>query len=347
MLLLLLAVLGGTASLFVSYVSVSALNVINPAGNALAFGTGPSVLPASWRLSGLTLLALNSIRVDSSALLFTFATVTLAAMLFGLAPAWQAARTDVSDALKKTDDQANGLRFRGKAILVVVEIALAFILLTGAGLAIKSLSRLMSTPIGINAENVLTVRLGIPTEAANPERIIGFFEQLEERVAVQAGVVSAALGSCHALAGFCGSTIIWFRDRPEVPRGTEPSIGTLRVSPSYFATMKIPLIRGRLFTKTDRRDAPKVVVISETTAHVVRHEVRRAAALISAGMVLGVSGALAATQILEGSLYEVRPHDPQTYVVIAVLLAGVALLASYVPARRASVVDPAITLRTQ
>src|SRR5262249_39695225 len=123
---LLLAGLVGTTSLFVSYVSVSAVNVINPSCSALAFGTGPSVLPASWRLSGLTLLALNSIRVDSSALLFTFATVTLAAMLFGLAPAWQAARTDVSDALKKTDDQANGLRFRGKAILVVVEIALAF-----------------------------------------------------------------------------------------------------------------------------------------------------------------------------------------------------------------------------
>src|SRR5262249_42915624 len=89
------------------------------------------------------------------------------------------------------------------------------------------------------------------------------------------------------------------------------------------------------------------VALGARSQDVVRHEVRRAAALISAGMVLGVSGALAATQILEGSLYEVRPHDPQTYVVIAVLLAGVALLASYVPARRASVVDPAITLRTQ
>jgi len=348
---------------------------------------------------------------------------------------------------------------------------------------------------------VLTLRLGIPPGTANPERTISFFEQLEERVAAQSGVVSASLGTCHALAGFCGSTVIWFRDRPEVPRGTEPTIGVLRVSPSYFATMKVPLVRGRLFTKADRGDAPKVVVISETTARhffpgedpigkpiglgingfgqraeiigivgdvrhglpdqpagldgyvslmqaplsnvylfartvdnplalvasvrqqvaalnpslpiydvrtmadrvgnsaararfsaillgifatiamalaavgiygvmsytvrqrtreigirvalgarsqdVVRHEVYRAAVLIFAGTLLGLAGALAATQVLETSLYEVRPHDPQTFVVIVVLLAGVALLASYVPARRATIVDPAITLRTE
>jgi putative ABC transport system permease protein len=496
---MLLAFVGGAASLLVSYVSVSALNVINPAGNA--FGFGPSALPASWRLSGLTLLALNSIHLDGRALLFTFVLATLTGMLFGLAPAWQAARTEVSDALKKSHDHASMLQLRGKAILVVAEIALAFILLTGAGLVIKSLARLTSTPIGINAENVLTLRLGIPPGTANPERTISFFEQLEERVSSQSGVVSAALGTCHALAGFCGSAIVRFPDRPAVPAGTEPTVGTLRVSPSYFDTMKVPLVRGRVFTKADRGDTPKVVVISETTARrffpgedpigkpiglgingfgqraeivgivgdvrhgqldqppgpdayvsllqaplsnvylfartadnpsasipavrqqvadlnpdlpiydvrtmadrvsnaaararfvaillgifatiavalaaigiygvmsyavrqqtreigirvalgarsqdVVRHEIYRAAVLIFAGTVVGLASALAATQVLETSLYEVKPHDPQTYIVITVLLAGVALLASYVPARRATLVDPAITLRTE
>jgi hypothetical protein len=132
-------------------------------------------------------------------------------MLFGLAPAWQAARTEVSDALKKSDDRADGLRLRGRAFLVVAEIALAFVLLTSAGLAIKSLSRLTSIPIGINPENMLTLRLGIPPGAARTvaaaraesDARISFFEQLEERVAAQAGVVSAGLGTCHALAGRC------------------------------------------------------------------------------------------------------------------------------------------------
>jgi len=500
---MLLALVGGAASVVVSYLGVSALNVINPAGNALGFGAGPSALPASWRLSGLTLLALNSIHVDSRALLFTFVIATLTGMLFGLAPAWQASRAELSDALKKSHEHLSVLHVRGKAVLVVVEIALAFVLLTGAGLAIKSLGKLTSTPIGIDAENVLTLRLGLPSPmgAASPESTINFFEQLQERVTAQSGVVSAGLATCHALAGFCGSTVVWLRDRPEVPRGTEPAIEVVRVSPSYFATMKLPLIGGRLFTKADRPGTPKVVIITATTAQryfpgedpigkhiglgingfaqraeiigivgdvrhgqpdqppvpdayvsllqapqsnvylfartannpiaslpairqqvaalnrdlpiydvrtmanrvsdaagrarfnaillgifaaiaialaaigiygvisyavrqrtreigirvalgarsqdVVRHEVRRAAALIFSGTFLGLAGALAATRVLATTLYEVKPHDPQTYLVTAVLLAGIALLASYVPARRASVVDPAITLRTE
>src|SRR5262249_23736742 len=88
------------------------------------------------------------------------------------------------------------------------------------------------------------------------------------------------------------------------------------------------------------------VALGARSQDVVRHEVRRAAVLIFGGTFVGLLGALAATQVLENLLYEVKPHDPQTYVVIAILLAAVGLLASYLPARRASVVDPAITLRT-
>ena len=497
---LLLATMGGVASVAVSFLGVYALNGIKPT-SALGLGAGPSVLPAGWRLSELTLLTLSTIQLDLRALVFTFALATLAALLFGLAPAWQAARTEVWDALKKTDDRTVGLRFRAKSSLVVAEIALAFILLIGAGLAIKSLAKLMSAPVGIDPENVLTSRLGVPPEASSPERIVSFLQQLVERVAAQAGVTSVAAGTCHPLAGFCGNTILWLRDRPEVPRGTEPLVATLRVTPSYFSTVKLPLIRGRLFTTADRRDGPKVVVINETTAKryfpgedpigkpiglgvngfgqraeiigivadvrygqadqppgldvyvsllqapqsnlilfartttnptaltpllrqqlaalnpnttmydvqtmesrfsnatasarfnaillgvfaaiamtlaavgiygvmsymmrqrtreigirvalgarhqdVIRHEVRRAAVLIFAGTALGLAGALAATRVLATSLYEVKPHDPQTYVVIAVLLAGIALVASYIPARRATAVDPAITLRVE
>ena len=88
-------------------------------------------------------------------------------------------------------------------------------------------------------------------------------------------------------------------------------------------------------------------VVSYTVRQRTREIGIRAAVLIFAGTLLGLAGALAATQVLETFLYEVKPDDPQTYLLIAVLLAGVALLASYVPARRASVIDPAITLRTE
>src|SRR5262249_46088203 len=151
------------------------------------------------------LLGLNSIRLDSSALSFTFAIAILAGMLFGLAPSWQAARSEQTDALKRTDDQARGFHLRARGILVVVEIALAFILLTGAGLLLRSLARLTATPVGINAENILTARLSIPPGSTNLDGITNFFGQLKDRVAAQPGVVAAALSSCHPLAGRCAS----------------------------------------------------------------------------------------------------------------------------------------------
>jgi ABC-type lipoprotein release transport system permease subunit len=89
------------------------------------------------------------------------------------------------------------------------------------------------------------------------------------------------------------------------------------------------------------------VALGASYRDVIRREILRAAVLIFAGTLLGLVGALGATRMLENSLYGVRPYDPQTYVVVAVLLAGVALLASYIPARRGCVVDPAITLRSE
>jgi ABC-type antimicrobial peptide transport system permease subunit len=87
------------------------------------------------------------------------------------------------------------------------------------------------------------------------------------------------------------------------------------------------------------------VALGARSQDVVRHVVRRTVGLILAGTVVGVAAALAATQVLTNSLYEVRPDDPQTYVLIALILAAVALLASYIPVRRASAIDPATTLR--
>lgn len=489
---MLFAVLGGIVSLLVAYLSVYALTAISPSGSPLAFGQ---------RLPGLTLLGLSSIRVDSNALLFTFVTAMLAGLLFGMAPAWHTARTQLTDALKKTDGRQLAFRLGGKGILVVAEIALAFVLLTGAGLVIKSLARLTATPFGIDANNVLTARINIPPGTVDLKGAADFFNQLEERIAGQPGVVSAAIGSCPALASGCASTVIWFRDRPDVPQGTEPSIGVIDVSPNYFKTMRIPLIRGRLFSNLDRGDAPKTVVISQTAAEryfsgedpigkrialgvngfgeraeiigivgnvrygqmdlpphpdayvsvpqspqtamylfvrtagvpeglipalraevaalnrnlpvydvrtmsdrvsdaaarqrfiaillavfasiaivlaaigiygvmsymvrqrnreigirvalgarsqdVVRNVVGRAAGLVLAGTIAGLAGALEATRVLSASLFEVKPDDPQTYFLIALILAMAAMLASYIPARRAGAVDPAITLRSE
>jgi putative ABC transport system permease protein len=260
---LMLAMVGAMASVALAWAGVHALELINPAnpntiGNA--FGR---------RLAGMSALGLSSIRLDSRALLFTFGIALLTGILFGLVPAVQGSRADVADALKSGGRRRSGLagiRFlTGKSVLVVTEVALAVVLLIGAGLMIKSFARLIATRTGVDPEHVLTVRINLPGAGRSPGAV-AFFSQLESRVAALPGVVSAGLMSCHALAGGCSSTIIWFRDRPPVPQGSEPPVGVLSASPSYFKTMKIPLMRGRMFMDSDRQDTPKVVMINETAA---------------------------------------------------------------------------------
>jgi len=493
---LMLAILGGAASLAIAYASIYVLSVVNPFGAAFTFDR---------RLPGLTSLTLNSIRLDSRALLFTLAIAIATGVVFGLAPALQAARGNVTDSLKRGSDQIRTRHFMaGKGILVVVEIALAFVLLAGAGLMIKSLDKLLSTRIGIDPNNVLSARLTLAAGPGSPQAVAGFFDEVERRVASQPGVISAGLSSCHALEGRaldgrCGENIIRFPDRPKAPAGTEPTVGTLQVSPDYFKTMKIPLLRGRLFSSADRWGAPLVVIVNETAARrfwpgedpigkrvsvwfaaftrgaevvgvvgdvrygpmdrpprpdaylpykqapprtmilfgrtagdpvslveavrlqvstldhglpiydfktmrqrvndatvrvrfnvilltafaviaivlaavgiygvmsfavrqrtneigirmalgarsedIVRQVVRQASRLILIGTAIGLAGALVATRVLSSALYEVDPRDPQTYVAIVMILVAAALLASYLPARRASRVDPSITLR--
>ncbi len=215
---LMLAMLGAVASVVLAWAGVHALELINPAnpntvGNA--FGR---------RLAGMSALGLSSVRLDSRALLFTFGIALLTGTLFGLAPAVQGSRADVADALKSGGGRPSGLAgirvLTGKSVLVVTEVALAVVLLIGAGLMIKSFGRLIATRTGVDPDHVLTVRIQLPLAGRTPGAV-AFFSQLETRVAALPGVVSVGLMSCHALAGGCGGTIIWFRDRPPVPQGSE------------------------------------------------------------------------------------------------------------------------------
>ncbi len=180
---LMLGTLGGAASLAIAYASIHALNVINPFGAGLALGR---------RLRG-TLFTLNSIHLDARVLLFTMAIALATGVAFGLAPALQAARGNATDSLKRGSDQIRTRRFMaGKGILVVGEIALAFVLLAGAGLMIKSLDNLLSTPIGIDPDNTLSVRLTV--SSGGPQAVIGLFDEVERRIASHRSQVSSQPG---------------------------------------------------------------------------------------------------------------------------------------------------------
>jgi putative ABC transport system permease protein len=255
----LLAVAGAAAGLAIAYTGVRALSIINPA-NGTALGM---------RMSGLTVLGLTSIRLDLNALLFTVVVALLTGVLFGLLPAWQNSRSSVTGSLHVAGPNPSGIGglglFSWRNLLVIIELALALVLLVGAGLLIKSFGRLMATRTGVDPDNVLTVRVNLPGSVPEPAAAT-FFQELENRVAALPGVRSVGMGDCPPLSGGCSGTGIDFRDRPPVTPGTEPGVGIYWVSPSYFRALRIPLLQGRWFSESDRLGGPKVVVISETAA---------------------------------------------------------------------------------
>lgn len=237
------------------------MTAINPAN-------GTSVVRL--RLSGLTQIGLSSIHLDARALLFTFGIAVLTGVMFGLVPALAASRPDLTGALKSGGSRKTGLGgarlLTGKSILVVTELALALVLLVSAGLMIKSSGRLPATRIGVDAEDVMTFRVDVPSSNQDRDVETPFFDQIETHIRSLPGVLSTGMSNCHPLAGGCNGTLIWFRDRPEVPSGTEPTVGVHFVSPEYFKTLKIPLLGGRWFTPADRKGTPKVVLISDAAA---------------------------------------------------------------------------------
>ena len=254
---LLLALIGGAASVLLAWWGTSLLSTMNP----------DTALRAQ-NLSGLGIAGFSSIRLDLVALGFTFVIAILTGLLFGLVPALQATRPALTDALKGAGAELTSSgHLRGmtsRRSLIVAEVALAVILLAGSGLMIRSLARLLSVNPGFEAENVLTLRLN-PTGMSR-DSIPSFFTEMVRRLEALPGVRSAAIGDCPPLNGGCNGTVITFPDRPEVALDQAPGIGMHTMTPGWFRTMNVPLLAGRLYDETDRIGTPKVVVISESAA---------------------------------------------------------------------------------
>jgi putative ABC transport system permease protein len=252
-----LALLGGIASLALAVAGTRMLSAINP----------QETLRAQGLEGGIGIVGFETIRLDGSALIFTFAITVVVGLIFGLVPALQATRQDLSSNLKEGSAGAGGARRRGvnRRTLVVAEVALAFVLLAGSGLMIRSLGNLLAVNPGFDARDVLTLRLSVPAGEVAPDSMPGFYEQLQDGIAAVPGVRSVALADCPPLSGGCNGTIMTFADRPPSATGNA-MIGVHWVSPSWFGTMRVPLERGRLFTDTDRIDGPKVVLINQAAA---------------------------------------------------------------------------------
>ncbi|MGH9768484.1 MAG: ABC transporter permease [Blastocatellia bacterium] len=464
-----------------------------------------SLLLTPWISSGLEALqqtgqalpTVVSFSLDERVLGFTALVALLTGVIFGLAPAIHASKTDVIGTLKDTAASRESSKSRLRQVFVVSQLALSLVLLIAAGLFIRSLRQAQRIDPGFRTENVLLVSFDLGLQGYNVERGRAFYQQLEQRVGSLPGVEQVSLADTTPLTTDADTTIVIDGYTP--PTGLEGVVINYSVvSPNYFQTLGIPLPRGRSFSLQDHPDAPRVVILNETAARrfwpgqdalgkrvglgrsvsaevigiardgkyvtlgedprpyiyfpmtqnyqssavlqvrtagdpapmiaAVQREARaldkdlptfgvrtmkeslrgslaapRLAAtflgafgamalllamvgiygvmayavsqrtreigirvalgaerrdilklvlkqslkLIVVGLLIGLAGALAATRLLESFLYGVSVNDPATFIAVPLLLASVALLASCIPARRATKVDPIVALRCE
>jgi putative ABC transport system permease protein len=240
----LLALLGGAAGLLLGSWGVEALLALKP-----------DDLPLS-----------ESIGLDARVLAFTFAVALLTGIVFGLFPAWQATRVDTRGVLSSGGSRMTAGGSRLRSGLVVAELAIALILLVGAGLLGKAFWRLTNVEPGFDPDKLLTMRVElpearygeVPLQTRYRERVL---EELNSLPGTQAAMISEI-----PLGGNALNHNFIIEGRPPVAVGEEPELYNRSVAGDYFRVMGIPLLRGRALTATDRADVPRVGVINESMA---------------------------------------------------------------------------------
>lgn len=245
----LLSVAGGVAGLLIARWGIDGLVAVLPQTqlNALPF--------------------LNNLHVDGGILAFACGLSLVTGVVFGLAPALQTARLDLQEALKEGGRSASSSgRQRLRSTLVVTEIALAVVLLVGAGLMMKSLLRLLQVNLGFNPENVLTMTVALPaSKYSEPQRRIQFHTALQERISALPGV--SGVGAVNILPLTGGNTTRFTIEGDPAPPPGQEIEANIRVSDEhYFQTLGVPLLAGRFFDARDTADAPDVVIINKSLA---------------------------------------------------------------------------------
>jgi putative ABC transport system permease protein len=222
------------------------------------------------RLSPPELADLQAVKISGPVLLFTFGVAMLTGIIFGLVPAFEAARVDLNETLKEGGKHPGAAMrsHRLRNIFVVAEVALALVLLVGAGLLILSFAHLQSVDPGFNASNLLTMRVSLPgRKYDNNQKRLTFFRQATERLQTLPGVEAVSMVSFLPFGGpLYAGTGVEIEGRPKPLPGQGLGTGVLVADPNYFRTMQIPLKRGRLFSQQESAEMRHVVVINEAFA---------------------------------------------------------------------------------
>ncbi len=244
--------------------------ILAVAGGLLGLGIAAWGVDALTALSPPNLIAAGEVRVSLPVLGFTFVVSLVTGIVFGLMPALEAARFDPNDALKESGRGSTGgpRGRRLRSAFVVAQVALALVLLVGAGLMIKSFSRLQAVDPGFDPKNLLTMRVDLPaTKYEEDEQIVAFYRQATERLATLPGVSSAtAINYLPFYSGLGARTSFHIDGREAARPGEEPSTDVRVTDENYFRTLNVPLLRGRNFTPQEAAEKRPVVIISEALA---------------------------------------------------------------------------------
>jgi predicted permease len=239
--------------------------VLSAVGAALGVALAAAAVPVLRDVGGTAIPRLDELSIDWRVVSFGIAASLVTGILFGIAPALQASRADLNDLLRSGGRVAAAGRLR--SLLIVTSVAMALILLVGAGLVGRSFERLMRVDYGFRAEGVFTASLALPN-GRYPERAqrAAFYSEATRRLAATPGVRAVGFTNVAPFSG--GTTAI-----PFVVIGRQPasakeylSANWRSVTPGYFAAIGVPLRKGRLIAETDGEQAPNVVVITETMA---------------------------------------------------------------------------------
>jgi putative ABC transport system permease protein len=244
--------------------------LLSACGGALGVGLAGTVLPALRSISSSTVPRIGDTGVDGTVLVFSLALCLATAFIFGLAPAMQAAGKQLHDSLKEGIRGSSVGRRQGRlrAVLVVTEIAVALVLMTGAALLGESFAHLMHVNLGFSPANVVTFPLTLPASRyVQPEKQVQFYRELLDHVHSIPTIQESGLVSFLPLSG--GYRLSYFCPEGQVCQGLgkDPLVAFWQVAGKYFDTMRAPLVAGRYFDSRDVSGGAPVIIVNETAAN--------------------------------------------------------------------------------
>jgi putative ABC transport system permease protein len=244
-------------------------------------GAGAGVLAAMWGIDLLRrsippfivahVAGLKHIAIDFHVLLFTLAIAVLSGILAGLAPAIRFSRSGLSDMLKENTRSASSSSSAGRlrSLLVVSEVALALVLLVGAGLMVTGFRNMVTVEMGFDRARVLTFHITLPDERyPKGNQVSAYYDHVIQEIQALPGVESAACVTSLPSGWSWNWTEYTAEGRPPTSASERPSAISQVVTPDFFRTLRVPLLQGRLFTPADKQGAVPVVLIGETMARV-------------------------------------------------------------------------------